>query len=339
MKDLTISNIERQNVLNNRFAVKKLQERLDIEGMFFDGEYWLTKKMVADFYEVEERTIERYIENYGSELSANGYFLCKGKRLKDLKLQFAPVINVGSKTTQLGLFNFRSFLNIGMLLAESEKAKALRSAILDIVIATINEKTGGGTKYINRRDVNYIPVAITEENYRKNLTSAMSQCVAGHKTYKYSQVTDYIYGAVFKENAKEYRNVLSLDSKDNVRHTLYAEVLLVISSFENGVGATIQQRFKENGGRLLSMEEVKAIVNDLAEHPMQKPYLNDARTKMASRDYSFREAYHVNIAEYLKAVTPEEFERFIGNQSIDFDNILADNKDVLKRLKQADNDE
>ena len=66
---------------------------------------------------------------------------------------------------------------------------------------------------------------------------------------------------------------------------------------------------------------------------------NDARTKMASRDYSFREAYHVNIAEYLKAVTPEEFERFIGNQSIDFDNILADNKDVLKRLKQADNDE
>lgn len=339
MKDLTISNIERQNVLNNRFAVKKLQERLDIEGMFFDGEYWLTKKMVADFYEVEERTIERYIENYGSELSANGYFLCKGKRLKDLKLQFAPVINVGSKTTQLGLFNFRSFLNIGMLLAESEKAKALRSAILDIVIATINEKTGGGTKYINRRDVNYIPAAITEGNYRKNLTSAMSQCVAGHKTYKYSQVTDYIYEAVFKENAKEYRNVLSLDSKDNVRHTLYAEVLLVISSFENGVGAAIQQRFKENGGRLLSMEEVKAIVNDLAEHPMQKPYLNDARTKMASRDYSFREAYHVNIAEYLKAVTPEEFERFIGNLSIDFDNILADNKDVLKRLKQADNDE
>lgn len=339
MKDLTISNIERQNVLNNRFAVKKLQERLDIEGMFFDGEYWLTKKMVADFYEVEERTIERYIENYGSELSANGYFLCKGKRLKDLKLQFAPVINVGSKTTQLGLFNFRSFLNIGMLLAESEKAKALRSAILDVVIATINEKTGGGTKYINRRDVNYIPAAITEENYRKNFTSAMSQCVAGHKTYKYSQVTDYIYEAVFKENAKEYRNVLSLDSKDNVRHTLYAEVLLVISSFENGVGAAIQQRFKENSGRLLSMEEVKAIVNGLAEHPMQKPYLNDARTKMASRDYSFREAYHVNIAEYLKAVTPEEFERFIGNQSIDFDNILADNKDVLKRLKQADNDE
>ena len=338
MKDLTISNIERQNVLNNRFAVSKVQEHLDIEGMLFEGEYRFTKKMVADFYEVEERTIERYLEKHSDELAANGYVLCKGKHLKELKLQFAPVINVGSKTTQLGLFNFRSFLDMGMLLTESEKAKKVRSLILDFVITTINEKTGGGTKYINRRDVHYLPAAITEENYRKNLTSAINQYVDGHPTYKYPQITDFIYKAVFKENAKEYREVLKVDSKDNVRHTLYSEVLLVISSFENGVGAALSERFKENGGRLLTIDEVERIVNELAEHPMQKPYLNDARTKMASRDFSFRDAYHGNIADYLQAVTPEEFERFIGDQSIDFDRILADNKDVLKRLKQAEDE-
>ena len=335
---MTISNIERQNVLNNRFAVSKVQEHLDIEGMLFEGEYRFTKKMVADFYEVEERTIERYLEKHSDELAANGYVLCKGKHLKELKLQFAPVINVGSKTTQLGLFNFRSFLDMGMLLTESEKAKKVRSLILDFVITTINEKTGGGTKYINRRDVHYLPAAITEENYRKNLTSAINQYVDGHPTYKYPQITDFIYKAVFKENAKEYREVLKLDSKDNVRHTLYSEVLLVISSFENGVGAALSERFKENGGRLLTIDEVERIVNELAEHPMQKPYLNDARTKMASRDFSFRDAYHGNIADYLQAVTPEEFERFIGDQSIDFDRILADNKDVLKRLKQAEDE-
>ena len=133
MKDLTISDIERQNVLNNRFAVKKLQERLDIEGMFFDGEYWLTKRMVADFYGVDTSTIDRYLSANGDELKHNGYVLCKGKVLKEFKLQFAHLINEASKTTQLGLFNFRSFLNIGMLLTESERAKALRSAILDIV--------------------------------------------------------------------------------------------------------------------------------------------------------------------------------------------------------------
>ena len=131
MNDLTVSNIERQNVLNNKYAVAKIQDNLGITGMEFEGEYRFTKKMVADFYEVDERTIERYIEQYADELSYNGYVLCKGKRLKELKLQFAPVINVGSKTTQLGLFNFRAFLNIGMLLTESEKAKQVRSIILD----------------------------------------------------------------------------------------------------------------------------------------------------------------------------------------------------------------
>ena len=54
---------------------------------------------------------------------------------------------------------------------------------------------------------------------------------------------------------------------------------MVISSFENGVGAAISTRFKENGGRKLAIDEVERIVNELAEHPMQKPYLNDARTK------------------------------------------------------------
>lgn len=133
MNDLTVSNIERQNVLNNRYAVDALQENLGFIGMLFEGEYRFTKKMVADFYEVEERTIERLLEEHGDELKYNGYVLSKGKQLKEFKLQFAPVINVGSKTTQLGLFNFRAVLNVGMLLTESDKAKQVRARILDIV--------------------------------------------------------------------------------------------------------------------------------------------------------------------------------------------------------------
>lgn len=331
-KDLTTSTIERQNILNNRFAIETIQEKLAIEGMLFEGEYRYTKKMVADFYGVEERTIERYLETHSDELKHNGYILCKGKLLKEFKLRFAPVINIGSKTTQLGLFNFRSFLNIGMLLTDSEQAKKMRSFILDIVITTINEKTGGGTKFINLRDINYYPAAIQEDNYRRVLTSSVKNYVSGHQTYKYAQVTDLIYRAVFKENAKEYREILKLDTKDNVRHTLYSEVLLVLSSFENGVGVAIKEAY-EKTGILLTMNDVEAIVNQLLEHPMQKPYLNDARSKMASRDFSFRDAFHSNIAEYLRAVTPEEFERFIGDQSVDFDTILEGNKDVLERLK------
>lgn len=338
MNDLTISKIERQNVLNNHFAIEQIKDSLGIVGMEFEGEYRFTKKMVADYYEVDISTIDRYLTTYTDELKHNGYVLCRGKHLKNFKLQFAHLINEASKTTQLGLFNFRAFLNIGMLLTESEKAKQVRSLILDIVIATINEKVGGGTKYINRRDANYLPTALKEVNYRKQLTSALRAYVDGHETNMYSQITNAIYKAVFRENAKEYREILRLDSKDNVRHTLYAEVLLVIASFENGVGAAIREEYKKKGNRKLSVSEVEELITQLADSPMQKPYIDDARTKMASRDLSFREAYHGNIEEYLRAVTPEEYERFIGDKSIDIDQLLDENTDVLKRLKQADED-
>ncbi len=45
MKDLTISNIERQNVLNNRFAISKVQEHLDIEGNGDGGAGALSSKI------------------------------------------------------------------------------------------------------------------------------------------------------------------------------------------------------------------------------------------------------------------------------------------------------
>ena len=100
--------------------------------------------MVAEFYGVDISTIDRYLASHNDELKHNGYVLCKGKSLKSFKLQFAHLIHEASKTTQLGLFNFKAFLNIGMLLTESEKAVALRSMMLDLVIATIHEKREGG---------------------------------------------------------------------------------------------------------------------------------------------------------------------------------------------------
>lgn len=142
-------------------------------------------------------------------------------------------------------------------------------SLISIVIATINEKTGGGTKYINRRDVDYLPAAIQEENYRKNFTDAIKNYVDGHKTYKYAQVMDAIYKAVFCEKAKEYRKLLNLDAKDNVRRTLYAEMLRVVSSFENGVAFEITRQAKERG--VLTVVEVSEICNQMAEHPLQAP--------------------------------------------------------------------
>ena len=331
-KDLTTSAIERQNILNNMVAMPRIQEDLGVKALEFEGRYVLTKQMVAEYYGVDERTIERFLAANEEELTHNGYFLCKGKSLKEFKLRFASDIDVATKTTVLGLFDFRSFLNIGMLLTVSEKAKYVRTRILDIVIATINEKTGGGTKYINRRDREYLPAAIQEENYRKNFTDAIKQYVDNQSPYKYAQITDMIYKAAFREKAKEYKKLLSLSEKDNLRRTLYAEVLRAVSSFENGAAFEIKKKGEEKG--LLTIEEVEEIIKELAKHPMMEPIIYDARQKMTSRDLAFRDVYHGNIAEYLKAVSPEEYEKFIGSMSVDFDHLLDENKAVLDRLKQ-----
>lgn len=334
-QDLTTSQVERQNILNNRIAIPRIQESIGIQTLEFNGKYYLTKQMVADFFDVDVRTIDNYLSNYEEELKHNGYILCKGKMLKEFKLRFAHEIDFASRTTQLGLFDFRSFLNIGMLLVNSDKAKRLRSAILDIVIATINEKAGGGTKYINWRDREYLPAAIQEENYRKNFTSAVNECVDGHKTFKYSQVTDMIYKAVFFEKAKEYKDLLNLQDTDNARATMYSEVLRVISSFENGIAHAIRREF-EYSGVALQIQRVKELIDEQAASPAMMPFLYDARQKMASRDLGLRDVYHENISEYLKALSPEEFERFIGSESLDIEKLLDndDNRAVLNRLKQ-----
>ena len=64
-----------------------------------------------------------------------------------------------------------------MLITESERALLLCQVILDIVIDTINQRTGGGTKYINQRDEDFLVSAFHEENYRKEFTDALKYYV------------------------------------------------------------------------------------------------------------------------------------------------------------------
>lgn len=82
MKDLTVSAIDRQNILNNLSAVADIQEYLGIRGMFFQGEFRFTKNQVVEFYEVDSSTIERYLSNNEDELKHNGYEIFKGKKLR-----------------------------------------------------------------------------------------------------------------------------------------------------------------------------------------------------------------------------------------------------------------
>lgn len=336
-KDLTTSATDRQNVLNNPYALAEIEKAAGIQGIQFEGKSVVLKEQVAAFFEVTIRTVENYLEEFTDELAKNGYEVVKGNRLKTLKSAIqsldVPETDFGNiaKTPQLAVFDFRAFLNLAMLIRESDRARLLRQAILDIVIDTINQRTGGGTKYINQRDEEFLASAFIEENYRKQFTDALRDCVA-MGNFKYAVYTDKIYLSIFREKAQEYRKVLRLEQKDCVRSTFYSEVLDLISSYECGLGDVIRQEFIRLG-RKLSAFEVDAVFKRFEAQAHWKPLIEKARLKMASRDLAFRDALHLQLKEYVAPVQREDYERFLGEKSKELSERLEEAKDVMKRLK------
>jgi hypothetical protein len=330
--ELTVSRIHRQNILNNTYAIRRIQETLAIEAMEFEGDFYLTKRQVAQLFDITDTTIERYVSEHREELEHNGYVLLRGKSLKNMKLQFGALIDEGTKTTVLGLFSVRAVLNLAMLLVESERARAMRSRMLDIVLDTIAERTGGATKYINQRDPDYLLADFQQVRYRKQFTDALSQYVDWQSTYKYAYYTDKIYRSIFKENAREYKKVLQLGEGENPRETMYAEVLKLIASYENGLAHELR-RAHDVHGRKLTKTEADALFASFESHPLFQPLIDDARTKMASRDHHFREALHHKLEEYLSEVPAGDFERFLGDKSKALEEHIQETKEVFKRLK------
>jgi hypothetical protein len=333
-KDLTMSAIDRQNILNNRIALENIQEYIGVSGMYFNQEYRFTKAQVCDFYGIDVSTLDRYLSNNEEELKHNGYVNLKGSALKAFKDEFGWMLQEGSKAPQLGVFNFRAFLNLGMLLTESEKAKALRSVMLNIVIDTLNQKIGGSTKYINQRDEDFLVAIMREPAYRKEFTNALNLYLE-MGNYKYAAYTDSIYEAIFHEDSKEYKKILQLEEKENPRDTMYSEVLKLIASFEIGIADEMKKEF-EKLGRKLNPGELDKLITSFANQRFWIPQLEDVRTKMACRDYGLRNIIHDRLRPYIGSLNTEEYNRFLEEKSKSLiERVMEDEKllDIFKRLK------
>jgi hypothetical protein len=333
-KDLTNSLIDRQNILNNRHALIEIKNNLDLGGINYDKDIFFTKHHLTKLFKISDTTVERYIKAHSEELKKNGYLLLKGIQLKNFKKSISSdFIEDISKTTVLGIFNFRAMLNFAMLLTESEQAKLVRSRILDIVIQVITEKSGGHTKFINQRDTDYFPSFSQEYSYRKKFTKALSDYLE-MGNYKYAVYTNKIYQLIFKENANEYKQILKLTSKDKVRETLYSEVLKAIASVESGLAEDIKLR-STNIKRKLKPHELDEMLEELNNNHYLTPIIEDARTKMASRDMSFRDVLHTKLKAYLKEVPEDDVEKFLGDASRSLEEQLKDPEilAVFQRLK------
>lgn len=339
-RDLTTSAIDRQNILNNELAISEIESAIGISGIQFEGGVVVLKEQVATFLGVTLRTVENYLDRYETELAENGYEVIRGKRLQALKLGISASDvpesvfgNIG-KAPQIGVFPFRAFLNLAMVVAEGNRARKLREVILDVVIDSINQRTGGNTKYINQRDEQFLESWFVEADYRKEFTSALNDCVAMGKV-KYGVFTDRIYRSIFRENAKEYKKILKLTARDRMRDTLYSEVLDLVAAYENGLAECIRAEF-EKVGRKLRQDEVEQIFVNFESAALWKPLIEKARARMASRDLAFRDALHLQLKQYITPLQREEFDRFLGEKSMELAERLEEAKDVMKRLKERE---
>jgi hypothetical protein len=93
-----------------------------------------TTKQISDFFETPKKTIESLFADNKEEIEMSGAFFLQGIDLKDFKTNL-PNPGDLKRVPSCWLFPKRAILNIGMLLRDSEVAKRLREALLDVVEA------------------------------------------------------------------------------------------------------------------------------------------------------------------------------------------------------------
>lgn len=139
-RTLRESNVDRFEVLEK---VKEL--------LLLPGTEYATTKLVADFYEVSEKVIEKIYTRHSDELESDG--MCNKKHSELSNLQY-----VGLKTTKgkviftfengkdfayptrgTKVFTRRAILRVGMLLRDSIIAREVRTQLLNIEEKTANE--------------------------------------------------------------------------------------------------------------------------------------------------------------------------------------------------------
>ena len=88
MNDLTTSVLDRKNILDNNTAIQAVYEQIGFNGIKFEGKYRFIKQQVANYFEIDTRTVDRLLENHKEELETSGYELLQEQSLKTLKIQY-----------------------------------------------------------------------------------------------------------------------------------------------------------------------------------------------------------------------------------------------------------
>lgn len=149
-----------------------------------------TVKQVADFYGVSPKTIESVVVDHRAELESNGYTVIKGSLLVTSLREAA---NASPKARSLALFSRTAVLNVGMLLTESDTARAVRRYLLAVeATATVEHKATAVEL-----------VRIQERMDYRNILNALKRGGAESEDYQFIQ--NSIYTGLFGKTAAQIR--------------------------------------------------------------------------------------------------------------------------------------
>nr|WP_290224299.1 DNA-binding protein [Trichocoleus desertorum] len=88
-----------------------------------------TSAQLAEFYETDVETVQKLSQRHRDEFEADGLKTLRGKEVKDV----VDILSISSKAPNLTIWPPRAALRLGMLLRDSEIAKAVRTSLLNAV--------------------------------------------------------------------------------------------------------------------------------------------------------------------------------------------------------------
>lgn len=112
-------------------------------------------------------------------------------------------------------------------------------------------------------------------------------------------------------------------------------MLSLIAAYEHGFAEALKTKSLQTG-RKLSYWEASRIFEELEKQPVLEPLIIQARNKMASRDMAFRDAFHAKLEEYIRPVSAAEIEHFFGRGSDEVERVMAEHREQISQLAECD---
>ena len=342
-QNLTNSPRDRQKILNNPVLLHKIEQHLNLDKHFrkipLNNCHVVPKQFTQRLFDVSTSILNKCIATHEQELEASGYISIKDKQLEEF-LSLCDVDLIREITDYkisdyrdvrldvLEFFPFKAWLNMAMLLSESEPAKFIRSRTLDIVIDTVAEKERNHVRYINWSieheilDISSQAIIYSEsffiatkkylnlDHIERNPISKIDKfCRFG---CHYHEIYKLVFGDEYRHCRDDIANNTSSHSLERFEGErearfnqpikgyrlctgLYFEIRKAIFSLEKETAKEIQL-LSEQTGRRITIKELDGIVANLEDNSNCKSIAKEAKLKISIINYLYASEEKINKA-------------------------------------------